>query len=269
MYPGSGPSDRNNDVLFPPLRDALLCSGIAVCSFDKRGVGGSSGRWQDAGILEQTGDLVACLEAVRAFRGEGLPIGAFGHSQGGWVVVEAAGRGIPIAFVITNSGPGVSPYQQERFSLARRLVQQGAADIAMAAALSGFDRAATLMREQLSVSQALQRFEADGIDYRDIDGLESMFEDAAVWQFISKILDYDPAVALARISVPLLAIFCGDDEITPVDASLTRFRETVRPDLLEVDVFDGADHRLQHGDPPAFVDGYVDAISGFIQRRCA
>lgn len=49
MHPGSGPSDRDNDVFFPPIRKHLLHAGFAVCSFDKRGVGGSTGRWQEAG----------------------------------------------------------------------------------------------------------------------------------------------------------------------------------------------------------------------------
>ena len=120
MHPGSGPSDRDNDVLFPPIREHLLRAGIAVSSFDKRGVGGSTGNWQEAGIAEQADDLLAAL-AVFATECPELPIGLFGHSQGGWVVVEAAGRGAPIAFVITNSGPGVSPARQERYSLASKL----------------------------------------------------------------------------------------------------------------------------------------------------
>ena len=66
MHPGSGPSDRDNDVFFPPIRERLLAAGIAVCSFDKRGVGGSSGRWQEAGIAAQADDLVAALAAFRA-----------------------------------------------------------------------------------------------------------------------------------------------------------------------------------------------------------
>src|SRR5438874_1556649 len=61
MHPGSGPSDRDNDVLFLPIREHLLRAGIAVGSFDKRGVGGSTGRWQDAGIVEQADDLLAAL----------------------------------------------------------------------------------------------------------------------------------------------------------------------------------------------------------------
>jgi uncharacterized protein len=103
MHPSSGPSDRDNDVLFPPIREHLLRAGIAVCSFDKRGVGGSAGRWQDAGLYEQADDLLAALAVFESESPRQLPLGLFGHSQGGWVVVEAASRGVPVAFVITNS----------------------------------------------------------------------------------------------------------------------------------------------------------------------
>jgi pimeloyl-ACP methyl ester carboxylesterase len=66
MHPGSGPSDRDNDVFFPPIRQYLLECGITVSSFDKRGVGDSTGRWQEAAIEEQASDAIACLEALRA-----------------------------------------------------------------------------------------------------------------------------------------------------------------------------------------------------------
>jgi hypothetical protein len=38
----------------------------------------------------------------------------------------------------------------------------------------------------------------------------------------------------------------------------------VRPELLQVEVFPGGDHRLRQGDPPRFVDGYLDRISSFV-----
>jgi hypothetical protein len=38
MVGGSGPSDRNNDTYFPPVRRHLVQAGIAVLSYDKRGV---------------------------------------------------------------------------------------------------------------------------------------------------------------------------------------------------------------------------------------
>jgi uncharacterized protein len=43
MVGGSGPSDRDNGTCFPPIRRHLTGAGIAVLSYDKRGVGGSSG----------------------------------------------------------------------------------------------------------------------------------------------------------------------------------------------------------------------------------
>ena len=61
MHPGSGPSTRDNDVDVPPIRQHLGAAGIAVASFDKRGVGGSSGHWTEAGIVEQAADATAAL----------------------------------------------------------------------------------------------------------------------------------------------------------------------------------------------------------------
>ena len=66
MHPGSGPSDRDNDTYFPAIRDQLVAAGIAVASFDKRGVGGSTGDWQDAGIAEQAEDVAAVVAHLAA-----------------------------------------------------------------------------------------------------------------------------------------------------------------------------------------------------------
>ena len=118
MHPGSGPSDRNNDVLFPPIRAALLDAGHAVASLDKRGVGESTGSLWTTSIEQQAADLVECAAAV-SIRLRGVPIGAFGHSQGGWVVYEAAGTTSVFDFVVANSGPGVSPADQEHHALRR------------------------------------------------------------------------------------------------------------------------------------------------------
>jgi pimeloyl-ACP methyl ester carboxylesterase len=265
MHPGSGPSDRDNDVFFPPIREHLLAERIAVCSFDKRGVGGSSGRWQDAGIAAQADDLVAALAAFRAAGPPGLPIGLFGHSQGGWVVVEAGGRGIPVAFVVTSSGPAVTPARQERYSLARRLAREGVAADAAAEALAAFDAVIAVMNERLPLHQALERLDATGVEYRVLGELDAMFEDEALWQLVTEINDYDPAPALGRIRAPLLAVFGSADEITPAEESVAVLRTAVRPELLEVEVFPAGDHRLKHGDPPRFVDGYLDRLTTFIR----
>jgi pimeloyl-ACP methyl ester carboxylesterase len=263
MHPGSGPSDRSNDVLFPPIREHLLAAGIAMCSFDKRGVGGSGGSWLEAGIAEQADDLLAGLAVFESESPHGFPIGLFGHSQGGWVVVEAASRGVPVAFVITNSGPGVSPARQERYSLASKLTADQTAE-----ALATYDAVVAVMRERPSLAAGLLQLDAAGVPYRDLPGLNFMFEHEEVWDLSGLIFDYDPASAQSRIAAPLLAIFGEADKVTPPEESVEALRAAVRPELLHVEVFPEGDHRLYHGEPPRFVDGYLDRISEFVLEAC-
>jgi len=264
MHPGSGPSDRDNDVLFPPIREHLLGAGIAVCSFDKRGVGGSAGSWLEAGLFAQADDLIAALAVFESESRRDLPLGLFGHSQGGWVVVEAASRGIQVAFVITNSGPCVSPARQERYSLANRLTGDRVPET-----LATYDAVVAVMRERPGLAAGLQQLDADGVPYRELPGLEFVFEDEAIWRLFAEISDYDPAPALSRVAAPLLAIFGAADKITPAEESVVALRAAVRPELLQVEVFPDGDHRLLHGDPPRFVDGYLDRISSFVLGSCS
>jgi uncharacterized protein len=263
MHPGSGPSDRHNDVLFKPIRKHLLEAGIAVCSFDKRGVGGSTGRWQEAGIAEQADDLLAALAAF-AETLPGPPLGLFGHSQGAWVVVEAAGRGAPIAFVIANSGGAVSPTRQERYSLACKLGADRLQD-----ALEAYDAVAAVARERPTLHEAEERLEAAGVPYLELEGLEFMFEDEEIWGLVAKIFAYDPADALSRITVPVLGLYGAADRVTPPEESVSALRASVRPELLQVEVFPDGDHRLFHGEPGRFADGYLDRIAEFVRAVAA
>jgi pimeloyl-ACP methyl ester carboxylesterase len=260
MHPGSGPSTRDNDVLFPPIREHLLRAGIAVCSFDKRGVGGSAGSWLEAGIGEQADDLLAGLAVFEAESPRDLPLGLFGHSQGGWVVVEAAARGFPVEFVITNSGPGVSPARQERYSLANKL--EGAEQ---ATALAIYDALVAVMSECPTLEEGIERLDAADVPYRQLPGLEFMFEEPEIWNLSAKIFDYDPGPALSHIRAPVLAVFGGADKVTPSEESVDALRHAVRPELLHVAVFPEGDHRLSCGEPPRFVDGYLDRIASFVR----
>lgn len=257
MHPGSGPSTRDNDVYFPEIRAHLLAAGIAVASFDKRGVGGSGGHWTDAGIVEQAQDATASLDHLDAL-GVPRPLGLFGHSQGGWVVLEAAGRGAAADVVIPNSGPGVSPAVQDRFSLQRTLRRAERADVD--ARLRAFDVMVEMLRAGVAFDDARVRMVALGVE----DGAGFVASDDAEWGLARAIIDHDPRPAMRRIEVPVLALFGADDEVVPVAASVDVYRAEVRRDLLTVAVLPGGDHRVQAGDPPRLVARYADTLVGFI-----
>ena len=263
MHPGAGPSDRDNDVLFPPIRDHLLAAGIAVSSFDKRGVGGSSAHWQEAGIVEQASDAVCCLELLQ--REIGGRVGLFGHSQGAWVVVEAAKRFPEASFVICSSGGAVTPAQQQQIATRLYMRRAGIAEEELDEVRRYYDEIVALMRAGASLPTARRRVEERGFPQAFATlGLPVLPGDEREWKFASALMGYDPRPALERLRAPTLAVFGADDTITPVEESVAAFHEVVRADLLQVEVFSGADHRLEVGDPSIFVKGYLDALVTFI-----
>jgi pimeloyl-ACP methyl ester carboxylesterase len=263
MYPGSGPSDRDNDVFFPPIRKHLLAAGIAVSSFDKRGVGGSTGRWQEAAIVEQASDAICCLELLQ--RDVGGRVGLFGHSQGGWVVIEAAARFPQAAFVISSSGPGVTPEQQERYATQLHMKRAGIADEELDEVRRYYDDIVAMMRAGVSLADARRRVEEGGFPqaFATLD-LPVLPDDEAEWKLAAALMDYDPRPALERIRVPTLAVFGGDDPITPVEESVAVFREAVPAGLLHVEVFADAGHRLEAGNPPRLAEGYLETLTAFV-----
>jgi uncharacterized protein len=266
MWPGSGPSDRDNGGYFRPIREHLVAHGVVVCSFDKRGVVGSSGRWQDAGIVEQADDLLAALSWLGSHDAWRGPVGLFGHSQGGWVVVEAASRGPGIDFAVANSGPGVSPREQERYALRTKLKRLGKGEVEIQKACDTFHGVADLLSNDVVFEEALTSLEELGIEVRGLGEIGFPLEGAREWRFYSMTIDYDPRPALARISVPLLAVFGEEDAVVPVDASLVAYRAAVPRELLTVQVFAGGDHRIQCGSPSRLVPGYLAALTSFIER---
>ena len=121
------------------------------------------------------------------------------------------------------------------------------------------------MSEHPTLQEALEQLDAAGVPYRELPGLEFMFENEAIWHLCAKIFGYDPAPALSRITAPVLALFGATDKITPPKESIAALRHAVRPELLQVEVFPEGDHRLEWGEPPRFVDGYLDRIASFVR----
>jgi pimeloyl-ACP methyl ester carboxylesterase len=260
MVPGSGPSGRDNDGYFTVIRAGLLERGIAAASFDKRGVGGSTGDWRDTGPAEQASDVAAQLECLRQTAGvDPTRLGLFGHSQGGWVVLEVAATDPSVAFVVTNSGPGVTMERQERYATEAHMSAGGAPADAIAGALAKQDALMALVRDGADFETVVAAAGADGPP------------DALELELVRRWLAHDPRAALERLECPLLAIFGDEDLHVPVEESIAVFRgaRADRPGTLDVETLAGADHRLQVGDPKALHPAYEAALGDWITRFAA
>jgi alpha/beta superfamily hydrolase len=89
--------------------DVFTARDMAVLLTNKRGVGESEGNWYRNGIEGRAEDVYAAVQALQAHPAiDAARIGLVGHSQGGWVVTQAAAQHDEIAFTISLAGPTTS-----------------------------------------------------------------------------------------------------------------------------------------------------------------
>ena len=130
--------------------------------------------------------------------------------------MEAAARLPAAAFVISSSGPGVTPEQQERYATRLYMLRAGIDESGIDEARRYYDDVVALMREGASLAEAKRRIEDRGYPPAFVTlELPVLPEDEGQWKLAAALMDYDPRPALERIRVPFLAVYGGDDPITP------------------------------------------------------
>ena len=216
--------------------DVFLARDMAVLLTNKRGVGESEGNWLRQGIEGRADDAYAGVQflqdhpAIDADR-----IGLVGHSQGGWVVTQAAAEHDDVAFFVSLVGPTTSVWrnaEDNRWHIYRCEGYEGAELDAKVASSMRMPRLGMTLGK-------LTRF---GSWYRDF-----------------MILDYDPADALRTVKSPGLFVYAeNDDQVTP-QLSLDRLDDLFDgrpPEHLTTVVIEGATHAFRLVDDPC--DSWVD-----------
>jgi dienelactone hydrolase len=112
---GSGKLTRD---VFVRDRDRLVAAGFAVLTYDKRGVGESTGEYDNVGVRTSPErmpllgrDALACLRALGADRRvDPARLGFMGASQAGWIIPAAISAANPgeVRFAIILSGPATN-----------------------------------------------------------------------------------------------------------------------------------------------------------------
>lgn len=210
---GSGAQDRDGSL---PFVHFLVRRGIALLTYDKRGVGGSSGDWKTASFDDLAGDGLAALRFLQGRPDiEPQRIGVFGVSQGGWIGPLMASRSKDVAFVISVSGPGVSPaeetldYTRNEMQLAGLTAEDTAAAIALMQSAFAYARTGEGWDAYLALRKKSE--EKDWLPYMGLS------DDKGDWQWVFRRLnnDYDPTRALEALKCPVLALF-GDRDLNVV-----------------------------------------------------
>ena len=245
--------------------------GIASFVYDKRGTGASSGRWQDVGFEELAADILAVAEEVAKHPDvDAGAIGLCGTSQGGWTAPLAASRSDRIAFVITVSGPLVTP------------AEEGHWDSILSVRGAGYDDDVVEAVEEILDLWDVGVSSGDWSLYREAIEFvrtEPWFRAAALpaeWSgpstdWYRRIMGCDPVPIFEELDVPVLALLGRLDESIPAEKSariLERIaREREKP--FEVVLYPDADHALCVVRDPSAPFRWPGRVPGIFERKAA
>ena len=219
LLSGSGPLDRDSNMpqqrldVAAALAAALAAHGVASLRFDKRGVGASGGEYLSAGFERETADAGAALAALR-----GSPsidperVAIAGHSVGATIAIRLAAAAADPTGMTAAGEPNTRP--DGVLPIAGVVLLAGAARPgAEVMAWQSARIAATVPRVMRPLGPLFVRMQARGrrrLRASTADVIRVNWSRSPA-RWIREYMAYDPALDLAAIRCPVLAVTGGKD----------------------------------------------------------
>jgi alpha-beta hydrolase superfamily lysophospholipase len=234
LITGSGKQNRDEEMLrhkpFLVLSDYLTKKGIAVLRFDDRGAGESTGDYTKASTIDFTRDVQAGVDYLKTRKEiNKSKIGLIGHSEGGVIAPMIAGNSKDIDFIVLLAAPGLrgdkllllqKEILERQFGVPESDIQKnqeifkGAYEIILASAAND---------EKLKNN--LSNYSQSKLDDKTAKSFAEQITN--VWWY--NFLRIDPAVALAKVKCPVLALNGSKDLQVPATINL----ETIKNALVK------------------------------------
>jgi hypothetical protein len=237
LLSGSGAQDRDEAVFghrpFLVLADYLTRRGIAVLRVDDRGVGGSTGNFDEATAVDYAADAMAGVTYLKNRKEINQElIGLVGHSEGGMIASMVAAQSPDIAFIVLIASPGMAIKKMEYSELARTLKAKGASDDLIARnravqeslfAVISHDIDSKVVQNKFT-SIITEFFKGLSEEERKITGISEENLEVHIHNQFQKLnspwfrfyLPYDPGTALQKVTCPVLAVNGEKDvQVTP------------------------------------------------------
>lgn len=254
------------------LADNAARHGIVALTYDKRGVGESSGDWRTSTMDDLARDARAGIALLAQTAGvDRARIGVYGHSQGGEIAPAIAENNPLVSFVIDADGPVGPQYLQDIFRVDNFLAQKYSGE-----ELADAER---LYREFVDTARTGSSHEQLRSDIRAagnapwLADLAIPDDESWIWAWYARYGNYDNRSAWADVHVPVLILFGGKDALVPVKQSVAETRAILiqHGDTgVTVRIFGDADHTLHvppkdSGAWPHLPSGFPDVIATFVE----
>ena len=252
LITGSGQQDRDETLLghrpFLVLADYLTRRGIAVLRVDDRGFGESTGDFSAATTADFATDVETGVAYLKTRPEVNIhKIGLIGHSEGGVIAPMVAARNRDVAFIVMMAGTGVPGDQviaeQTRLILEANGVSHEAAEKRGAAELETL----TLVKQEKDpavLGQKLREKLAGRVPEAQIG--TAIMQVNSPW--MRYFINYDPAIALSKITCPVLVLNGAKDlQVSPEQnlPPIRRALEAAGNKHFEIAELPGLNHLFQ------------------------
>lgn len=270
---GDGAIDATHDDGYLPIWEALADAGFASVSWDKPGVGDSTGEWLDQSMDDRADEVRDAIEALRDHPDLDVThLGVIGFSQAGWVIPLLPERLDELDFAIAGS-PAIDWSEQGRYLTNTALRRRGADD--------------ELVRRVQAADAEGDGVLADGSYDDHVAWVAGLDDDVAEyfgemsqarWGFARRHLDLDAATTLPSLAhLPTLLLLAGTDDNVDTADTETTYRLILPAERLDVITYPDANHSLLDHDGfglamtaifrprSIFADGFLDDVRSFAE----
>jgi pimeloyl-ACP methyl ester carboxylesterase len=249
--------------VFSTIAAQLARSGFAVLAYDDRATGASGGLFATATTLALADDAEAAWRWTQAHKLiDSKRVGIAGHSEGGIVAMVVASRVPEVAFIVSIAGPAVAGEHilTEQLKLILKaqgvkpdvLAQESALQAKMIACMktnTGWE----VIREELvstyrSGLEKTPKETQERIGDLDAFALKQANDqiEASKSKWLREFITLEPSTYLAKIQVPVLAIFGSKDLQVPGYQSEPALRGALPKETpVLVATIAGANHLFQ------------------------
>jgi pimeloyl-ACP methyl ester carboxylesterase len=285
---GSDPVDRTYGGAGTALARHFARHGVACLSWDKPGVGESTGDHASQTFRDRADEALAAVQYLRGRADVRRDrVGFWGHSQGGMVAPLAASLSADVAFLIEVSGWQGPVWQQDAVRVGAELRADGFAE-------ADVERAVAFAQRRMELIRGTGPFE--DLDREQMAVLDQPWFvavhrcDRTLFYSARRNVGQDTAPYWEKVRRPVLVIY-GDKDVSsgPPESLIAVIRRGLakagNADVT-VRIFADADHslcRTKTGGPkearerarsrpkgagPDFVPGYLDAMTDWLAAKC-
>ena len=222
LISGSGQQNRDEEIFFHKpflvLAEYLAQNGIATLRYDDRGIGTSTGNFNEATTSDFASDAEALFEMLRRHEKiDSKRVGLLGHSEGGMIAPMIAARNSKVAFIILEAGPGCTGAEVLLQQNERLFQMKGTPDSLIGIRINCmrelFSLADTVAPDQLM--QAINRtldHHCSPYTKEELSRIGLSKSDALTWNlqltnpWIKEFLTTNPANYLPKVKCPILAM---------------------------------------------------------------